>query len=131
MAMMRAIAQEFATIDLIRQLSAITKEVDALCLTWIKFECQLRRLTANILYRATAIPADDQLAKEALRAALFRKDHIKHDHFMGGIRKLAGCSVKDVMGAKCKELRRAAEQAYDTAKDCALLLRRASARGVA
>lgn len=110
--MSSAIEQEFETVDLILKSGARTKNVDAFCLTWIKFERQLRKLTGNILYQATAFPASDRMAKEAMRAALLAKSNIKHDHFIGGIRKLTGHTMKDIIGDKHKELRKAVNQAY-------------------
>ncbi len=108
-----AIDQEFKTVELILKSDARTKHVDAFCLTWIKFERQLRKLTANILYQATAFSESDVAAKELLRAALLAKNNIKHDHFIGGIRRLTGQSMKEIIGDRHKELRTAVNQAYD------------------
>ncbi|RWE30478.1 hypothetical protein [Mesorhizobium sp.] len=110
--MKSAIDLEFETVDLILKSDARTKSVDAFCLTWIKFERQLRKLTANILYQATVFQESDRTAKEALRAALLAKNNIKHDHFMGGIRKLTGQTMKDIIGDRHKELRKAVNLAY-------------------
>lgn len=111
--MISAIEQEFETVDLILKSGARTMTVDAFCLTWIKFERQLRKMTANILYQATVFPASDHKAKEGLRMALLAKNNIKHDHFIGGIRKLTGQTMKDIIGEKHKELRKAVNEAYD------------------
>lgn len=110
--MSSAIEQEFETVDLILKSDARTKSVDAFCLTWIKFERQLRKLTGNILYQASVFPACDRAAKEAMRVALLAKSNIKHDHFIGGIRRLTGYTMKDIIGDRHKELRRAVNQAY-------------------
>jgi hypothetical protein len=108
-----SIEQEFETVELILQSSARTKNVDAFCLTWIKFERQLRKLTANILYQSTAFPESDENSKQALRAALLAKNNIKHDHFIGGIRRLTGQTMKEIIGERHRELRMAVNQAYD------------------
>jgi hypothetical protein len=110
--MTSAIDDEFQTVDLILGSDATTRNVDAFCLTWIKFERQLRRLMANILYQATAFPEHDRNAKEALRAALLAKSNIKHDHFIGGIRKLTGQSTRDIIGERYRELRTGINTAY-------------------
>ena len=108
-----AVDEEFETVDLILRSAARTKNVDAFCLTWIKFERQLRKLTAHILYQATAFPESDRASKEALRAALLAKNNLKHDHFLGGIRRLTGLTMKDVLGDGYREMRRNLDQAYD------------------
>jgi hypothetical protein len=108
-----SIEREFETVNLILRSEATTKNVDAFCLTWIKFERQLRKLTANILYQATVFPEHDGDAKEALRAALLTKNNIKHDHFIGGIRKLTGQSMKDIIGERHSDLRMAINRAYN------------------
>lgn len=108
-----AIDQEFETVELILKSDARTRNVDAFCLTWIKLERQLRKLTANILYQATAFPESDVAAKELLRATLLAKNNIKHDHFIGGIRRLTGQSMKEIIGDQHKELRVEVNRAYD------------------
>lgn len=110
--MLSAIDQEFETVDLILKSDSETMSVDAFCLTWIKFERQLRKLTANILFQASAFAEPDQETKKALRDALLAKNNIKHDHFIGGIRKLTSLSMKDLIGERYKELRKSIDKAY-------------------
>jgi hypothetical protein len=110
--MKSTIESEFVTVDLILQSDATTRCVDAFCLTWIKFERQLRKLTANILYQSTAFREGERNAKDELRAALLAKSHLKYDHFISAIRKLTGHSMKDFFGKDYKVLKKAIDQAY-------------------
>jgi hypothetical protein len=87
--------------------------VDSFCLTWIKFERQLRKLTAYLIYQATAFPESDRSTKEALRAALLAKNNLKHDHFLGAIRQLTGLTMKEVLGDGYRGVRRELDLAYD------------------
>lgn len=104
---------EFETVKLILDSQSETRAVDAFCLAWIKLERQLRKLVANILYQATAFVEHDEAAKEALRSALLARANIKYDHFVGGIWKLTGYSVKQMLGDRYKPLKRAVDEAYE------------------
>lgn len=107
-----AIHLEFEPVDLILASGARTTHIDAFCLTWIKFERQLRKLTANILYQATAFPESDETAKQALRGALLARSNLKYDHFTSAIWKLTGHSAKEMLGARYKVLKAAVDDAY-------------------
>jgi hypothetical protein len=108
-----ALDDEFQTVDLVLSSPARTMSVDAFCLSWIKFERQLRKLTAHILYQATIFSEWDRKAQELLRIALARKYHLKHDHFIGGIQKLTGQNMKDIIGDRHRELRRSINRSYE------------------
>lgn len=111
--MTSALDREFETVDLILKSGAPTKTVDAFCLTWIKFERQLRKLTAHLLYQATVFPESDEAAKAALRAALLARSNLKHDHFLGGIYRLTGLTMRQVLGEGYRDMRRDLNQAYE------------------
>ena len=49
----------------------------------------------------------------ALRAALLARANIKYVHFVGGIWRLTGCSVKQLLGEKYQPLKRAVDGAYE------------------
>jgi hypothetical protein len=110
--MKSAVETEFQTVDLILSCNASTSKVDAFCLTWIKFEKQLRMLTANILYQGSMFAESDDSSRQAIRAALVKRNNIKHDHFIGGIRRLTGQPMNTIIGDRYKYLKREIEQAY-------------------
>jgi hypothetical protein len=108
----RGLDKEFETVELLLTSQLETRAADAFCLTWIKLERQLRKLVANVLYQASSFSEHDEVAKTMLRAALLTRVNIKHDHFVGGIRRLTGCSLKQLLGDRYAPLRRAVDNGY-------------------
>lgn len=110
--MTQGIDEEFKTVDLVLLSGASTMCVDAFCLTWIKFERQLRKLAANLLFQASDLLEDDEDSKSKLRAALARKSKLNHNRFIHGIEKLTATTARQIMGNDYKSLRRSIETAY-------------------
>jgi hypothetical protein len=126
--MKSAVETEFQTVDLILSCNASTSKVDAFCLTWIKFEKQLRMLTANILYQGSMFAESDDSSRQAIRAALVKRNNIKHDHFIGGIRRLTGQPMNTIIGDRYKYLKREIEQAGKNLKARDLAMSQARVR---
>jgi hypothetical protein len=93
--------EEFATVEAIWNSSASTRRVDALLLSWIKYEKQLRRLFCFIVFQHPKI-YEDKLDK--FIDALAEKDYIYTRHYMKGIKALSGTSVRDILAPRWKEL---------------------------
>lgn len=82
--------EEFSTVDMIIGSASVTKNVDGFCLSWIKYEKQLRKLTGNLIYQATVFIERDDAQKDQLRERLRSRQTLMHDHFLGAIRRLTG-----------------------------------------
>lgn len=87
---MPALEAEFVTVSLVLNSDAQTCGVDAFCLAWIKFERQLRKLTANTIYQASVFDDSDCKAKDELPAVLLDKKTSNYGSFLSAIRILSG-----------------------------------------
>lgn len=109
---MSSFEKEFMTVDVVLASEAETRGVDAFCLAWIKFERQLRKLTANLLYQASVFDERDEQAKERLRAALLKKSRLSYENFLGGIHRLTGHSAKAMLADRYAYLKAAMARAH-------------------
>jgi hypothetical protein len=96
-----ALKTEFATVEALWALPAETRNVDALILTWVKYEKQTRRLFSFLVLQN---PDFDDAARQAVTAAIVGNDRLYPHHFLWGIEVLAGRTVHDLMGALHAEL---------------------------
>jgi hypothetical protein len=101
---MSALEEEFKTVDLVLGSVSETRGVDAFCLAWVKFERQLRKLTANILYQSSEFPESDTVAKEALREALSGKKTSNYERFLSAIRRLTNQDAKSMLAERSEYL---------------------------
>ncbi len=83
--------------------------MDAFCLSWIKLEKQLRKISANLIYQASDIKPADQ---KRLRDALHSHGSLSHTSFIGTIRHLTGVRVSDLIGDRYDYLKKAADASY-------------------
>ncbi|MES4991023.1 hypothetical protein ABVB70_11825 [Agrobacterium radiobacter] len=93
--MSRGFESEFKSINLLLDSDCDSRGVDAFCLSWIKLEKQLRKISANLIYQASDIKSADQ---KRLRDALHRHGSLSHSSFIGSIRHLSGVRVSDLIG---------------------------------
>jgi len=107
--MSRGFESEFKSIDLLLGSDCESRGVDAFCLSWIKLEKQLRKISANLIYQASDVTSADQ---GRMRAALYGHGSLSHTTFIGAIRHLTGVSVSDLIGARYDYLKRAADASY-------------------
>ncbi|PDS95470.1 hypothetical protein CO659_22780 [Rhizobium sp. S9] len=107
--MSRGFESEFKSIDLLLFSDSESRGVDAFCLSWIKLEKQLRKISANLIYQASDIKAGDE---RRLRDALYGHGNLSHTTFIGAIRYLTGISVSDLIGARYDYLKKAADASY-------------------
>ncbi len=107
--MSRGFESEFKSIDLLLDSDCESRGVDAFCLSWIKLEKQLRKISANLIYQASDVKAADQ---GRIRAALYSHSGLSHTTFIGAIRHLTGAGVGDLIGARYDYLRKAVDASY-------------------
>lgn len=107
--MSRGFESEFKSIDLLLGSDCESRGVDAFCLSWIKLEKQLRKISANLIYQASDVRAAD---KRRLREALYSHGGLSHTTFIGAIRHLTGVSVGDLIGARYDYLKKSADASY-------------------
>ncbi|SRR6266436_7734910 len=95
--------EEFATVETVWHSTGKTRRVDALMLSWVKYEKQLRRLFCFFVFQHPKIDADkiDQVI-----AVLAESRNLYPDTFIAGIEKLGVTSVPDLIGPRYAELSR-------------------------
>lgn len=108
---MSSFEKEFMTVDVVLESDAETSGVDAFCLAWIKFERQLRKLTANLLYQASVFDEGDRETKEALRASAAEKNRLSYRNFLRGIDRLTGHTAEAMLADRYPYLTRAVDRA--------------------
>lgn len=91
------LTEEFATVDTLWHSAAKTRRVDALMLSWVKYEKQLRRLFCFLLFQHPEIGADkiDQVI-----AVLAENRRLYPETFIKGIAALRVTSVPDLLGSR-------------------------------
>ncbi|MCZ8227529.1 MAG: hypothetical protein O9249_00180 [Burkholderiaceae bacterium] len=102
-----ALGKEFATVAAVWNSEGTTKRVDALLLTWVKYEKQLRRLFCFLVYQHPKIT--EQLV-ESLVSVLVENRNLKPETFIKAINALKVDSVEALIGEHYarldKEIRR-------------------------
>ncbi len=101
--MRRGFEVEFEAVDLLLQSDCESRGVDGFCLSWIKLERQLRKLTANLIYQASDVTARDA---GKLRVALYGHGTLDYNSFMGAVHHLSGVSVRDLIGDRYQPLKK-------------------------
>lgn len=105
----RGFESEFKSVDLLLNSDCESRGVDAFCLSWIKLEKQLRKISANLIYQASDVKVADQ---GRIRAALYSHGGLSHTTFIGAIRHLTGTGVGDLIGARYDYLKKAVDASY-------------------
>jgi len=95
--------EEFATVETVWHSTGKTRRVDALMLSWVKYEKQLRRLFCFFVFQHPKIGADkiDQVI-----TVLAKNQKLYPDAFISGIEKLGVTSVPDLLGPRYAGLSR-------------------------
>ncbi|ANK98789.1 MULTISPECIES: hypothetical protein [Rhizobium] len=101
--MSRGFESEFKSVDLLLESECESRGVDGFCLAWIKFERQLRKLTANLIYQASDIKAADA---GKIREAFYGHGSLDYNSFIGAIHHLSGVSVGDLIGDRYRILKK-------------------------
>ena len=92
---------EFATVQAIWELQASTRRVDALILTWVKYEKQTRRLFSFLVQQHFGL---DMLAQSAINRAILANRQLYPSTFLSGIVRLARCTEADLIGVAHAQL---------------------------
>jgi len=95
--------QEFATVETLWHSTGKTGRVDALILSWVKYEKQLRRLFCFFVFQHPKISVDK--IDEAI-AVLAESRELCPETFIAGIEALGVTSVPDLLGSRYAELSR-------------------------
>ncbi len=95
--------QEFATVEALWYSTAETRGVDALVLSWVKYEKQLRRLFCFLVFQHPKISAE---TIDAIIAVLARNRKLYPRTFVAGINALGVASVADLLSPRYAELSR-------------------------
>lgn len=101
---------EFRTIDLLAASDCKSLGVDAFCLSWIKYERQLRKLVAYLVFQSSAL--SNANTKE-LRQALYENTGIAHTNTRDAIRRLTGESASALVGDRYRHLNRSIQKSFE------------------
>jgi hypothetical protein len=93
--------QEFATVEALWQSTAETRRVDALILSWVKHEKQLRRLFCFLVYQH---PKITEVNITAVVDALAKNRELYPETFIGAIKALGVEPVPALVGQRHAEL---------------------------
>lgn len=85
---------EFATVQAIWELQASTRRVDALILTWVKYEKQTRRLFSFLVQQHFGL---DMLAQSAINRAILANRQLYPSTFLSGIVRLARRTLRPTL----------------------------------
>jgi len=86
---------EFHTVEAVWASSATTRRVDALLLTWVKYEKQLRRLFAFLVFQH---PKINEKQLEAVLRAMVENRRLNPTTFTLAISQLGVRSISDLLG---------------------------------
>jgi hypothetical protein len=93
--------EEFATVEALWHSTAKTKRVDALMLSWVKYEKQLRRLFCFLVFQHPKIDASEI---NKVVAVLAENRDLYPETFISGIAALGVTSLADLLGSRHAEL---------------------------
>jgi hypothetical protein len=96
------VAEEFRTVDLLKESTAETRGVDAFALALIKAERQLRRLVTHLIFQYPCFAPHDV---GALRYALSKNRHVYLDGFERGFNAIYRRSIQELIGTEYDRLR--------------------------
>jgi len=88
--------EEFATVDALWRSTGKTRRVDALMLSWVKYEKQLRRLFCFLLFQHPKIGADNI---DGIIAVLAENRRLYPETFIAGIQALGVTPVQTLLGS--------------------------------
>src|SRR5260370_42338688 len=93
--------EEFATVETLWHSTGKTRRVDALMLSWVKYEKQLRRLFCFFVFQHPKITANQI---DAVITVLAENRNLYPETFIAGIKALGVMSVPDLLGRSHGEL---------------------------
>jgi hypothetical protein len=93
--MPEALRDEFATVATLWQSNAETRRVDALALSWIKYEKQLRRLFSFFVFRHPKVTEEEL---DTVIAAFAENRDLYPETFISAMRALGVPPLPDLMG---------------------------------
>lgn len=97
----RRLKTEFATVQLLLGSPAATRATDALAISWIKYEKQLRRLFCFLVFQH---PAIDRTRIDEVIAILVGDHNLNPTSLIAGIAELGVTDVPQLLGARYTEL---------------------------
>jgi hypothetical protein len=92
---------EFATVQAVIGSYGSTRRVDALLLTWVKYEKQLRRLFCFLVFQHSSV---NETNLEEMIEVLSNNRHLYPETFQKGINQLNNGTVADLVGDRYEEL---------------------------
>src|SRR5690348_15898509 len=92
--------EEFATVQTILSLRAVTSRVDAFALTWIKVEKQLRRLFAYLVFLDAKITREN---REEYELVMVENKNLSFESLIDCFNELSPVSLADIVGAAFAE----------------------------
>lgn len=102
LAVPEALKDEFATVEAIWGLTHVsTRGLDALILTWVKYEKQTRRLFSFLVQQHFG---QDSLAQAAVQAAILANRKLNPKSHLDGIVRIAGGTEADLIGPSHAQL---------------------------
>lgn len=96
-----ALQEEFETVQIVWRSKARTRRVDALALSWIKYEKQLRRLFSFFVFQH---PKISKAQLDAVISAFADNRNLYPETFIAGIKELGVTPIPDVMGDSYRRL---------------------------
>lgn len=92
-----ALREEFTTIEDILAGTGKTKRADALLLSWIKYEKQLRRLCSFLIFQNSAVTEESLIE---VVAEFVKNEKLYAETFIDAIKKLGATSIPELLGAE-------------------------------
>ncbi|MRG55705.1 hypothetical protein GF108_08930 [Phyllobacterium sp. SYP-B3895] len=102
--------REFATVNALLATKFDTRGVDAFCLAWIKYERQLRKVAAFLVYQSSELGRSE---KPALREVIRSKKTISHISLRGSISLLCGAKFSQLIGDDYASLSHSLSSSYN------------------
>lgn len=96
-----ALKTEFATVEAIWNTSAETRRVDALLLSWVKYEKQLRRLFSFFVFQH---PNITEATLDSVIAAFAANRNLNPESFISGIKALGVTPLPKLLGSSHSQL---------------------------
>lgn len=98
---------EFQTVELILDSNAQTKGLDALLLSWAKYEKQHRKLFEFLVYQSPAITCSNW---KEFQLVWVGNKHLYPKHFRCAIKQLTNTRIKTLVGTRYVELQTSLDQ---------------------
>ncbi|MGX9142690.1 hypothetical protein [Mesorhizobium sp. 128a] len=97
---------EFETVNAVLGTTTATRTVDAYCLTWIKFERQIRRILVRVLRQASVFDNGTEGGEGEVVEALSNHKDLSFEKVFRAIERLTGHSVWDWLGGEQRRHRK-------------------------